>query len=74
MLLPFCPGSSPPSAPHSPDKYVSCCCLVPKSCLTLLQPIDCSLLGSSVHGISQAVILEWVANDSCEYVDLRVGP
>ena len=26
-----------------------------------LQPIDCSLPGSSVHGISQARILEWVA-------------
>ena len=24
-------------------------------------PMDCSLLGSSVHGISQARILEWVA-------------
>ena len=26
-----------------------------------LQPMDCSWLGSSVHGISQASILEWVA-------------
>jgi len=26
-----------------------------------LQPMDCSLLGSSVHGILQARILEWVA-------------
>ena len=26
-----------------------------------LQPMDCSLPGSSVHGISQARILEWVA-------------
>ena len=32
-----------------------------RSCLTLCNPIDCSLLGSSVHGISQAKILEWVA-------------
>ena len=36
-------------------------CLVAKSCLTLCDPIDCSLLGSSVHGISQARILEWVS-------------
>ena len=30
-------------------------------CLTLCDPLDCSLLGSSVHGILQAKILEWVA-------------
>ena len=30
-------------------------------CLTLCDPMDCSLLGSSVHGILQAWILEWVA-------------
>ena len=40
----------------------SCCCrLVAKSCLTLCNPMDCSLPGSSVHGILQARILEWVA-------------
>ena len=32
-----------------------------KSCLTLCNPIDCSLPGSSVYGILQARILEWVA-------------
>ena len=32
-----------------------------QSCLTLCNPADCNLLGSSVHGISQARILEWVA-------------
>ena len=31
------------------------------SCLTLCGPMDCSLLGPSVHGIFQARILEWVA-------------
>ena len=31
-------------------------------CPTLCDPMDCSLLGSSVHGISQARILEWVAS------------
>ena len=36
-------------------------CLVAKSCLTLCDPMDCSLLGSSVHGILQTRILEWVA-------------
>ena len=32
-----------------------------QSCLTLCNPMDCSLPGSSIHGIFQARILEWVA-------------
>ena len=32
-----------------------------QSCLTLSDPMDCSLLGSFVHGILQARVLEWVA-------------
>ena len=35
--------------------------LVAQLCLTLCDPVDCSLSGSSVHGILQARILEWVA-------------
>ena len=35
--------------------------LVTQSCLTLCDPMDCSLPGSSVYGILQARILEWVA-------------
>ena len=35
--------------------------LVAKSCLTLWGLMDCSPSGSSVHGILQARILEWVA-------------
>ena len=34
---------------------------VAQSCLTLCDPVDCSLPGSSIHGILQARILEWVA-------------
>ena len=34
--------------------------LVTQSCPTLCDPMDCSLSGSSVHGILQARILEWV--------------
>ena len=34
---------------------------VAQSCLTLCDPMDCSLPGPSVHGILQARILEWVA-------------
>ena len=36
-------------------------CVCTQSCLTLFSPMDCSSLGSSVHGIFQARILEWVA-------------
>ena len=36
-------------------------CVHAWSCLTLCDPMDCSLLGSSVHRIFQARILEWVA-------------
>ena len=35
--------------------------LVTQSCLTLCDPMDCSLPGYSVHRILQARILEWVA-------------
>ena len=35
--------------------------LVTRSCLTLCNPMDCSPPGSTVHGILQARILEWVA-------------
>ena len=34
---------------------------VAQSCATLCDPVDCNLPGSSVHGILQARILEWVA-------------
>ena len=35
--------------------------LVVQLCLTLCDPMDCGPPGSSVHGILQARILEWVA-------------
>ena len=34
---------------------------VAQSCPTLCDPMDCSLSGSSVYGIFQARVLEWVA-------------
>ena len=37
-----------------------CACSVLQPCLTLCDPIDCSLPGSSVHGIIPARILEWL--------------
>ena len=43
------------------ETYLPTCVLVTQPCLTLCDPMDCSPLGSSVHGILQAGILEWVA-------------
>ena len=42
--------------------FTFCCnCLVAQSCSTLCNPMDYKPPGSSVHGILQARILEWVA-------------
>ena len=41
-----------------------CVCARAKSlhlCLTLCNPMDCSLPGSSIYGIFQARVLEWIA-------------
>ena len=38
-----------------------CVCICAQSCLTLFDPMDCRPPGSSVHGISQARLLEWIA-------------
>ena len=38
---------------------------VAQSCLTLCNPVDCSLLDSSVHRILQARMLEWLAIPFC---------
>ena len=40
---------------------VCVCVWVTQLCPTLCDPMDCNLPGSSVHGILQARILEWVA-------------
>ena len=42
---------------------------VAQACLTLSDPMDCSLPGSSVHGICQARVLEWgaIAFSVCIY-------
>ena len=50
-------------------------CLVAQLCLTLHDPMDCSLPGSSVHGILQDRILEWVATPfSRESSQSRIEP
>ena len=49
--------------------------LVAQLCLTLCDPMDCSLPGSAVHGISQARILEWLPFPSPgDLPDPRITP
>ena len=59
VLFLFPAHSLLPTSPLLPS--LCWCCLVTKLCLTPCDPMDCSPLGSSVPGISQARILEWVA-------------
>ena len=62
-VIGFLPGGLPFSSPYNPAFPFPAC--VPKSlqsCLTLCDPMDCSPPGSSVHGIFQEGILEWVAS------------
>ena len=49
----------PPNEMYT-DTHVCACMLSLQSCLTLCDPMDCSPQGSSVHGILQTRILEWV--------------
>ena len=52
---------------NSKCECLCCCCLlvlVTHSCLTLCDPMDCSLPGSPVHGILQVRIMKWVAMPS----------
>ena len=47
---------------------------VAQSCLTLSDPMDCSLPGSSVHGIFQARVLEWgaIAFSNLSYRNIHI--
>ena len=54
-----------PSPMHESEKWKWSCSFVPDSkslqlCLMLCDLMDCSLHGSSVHGILQARMLEWI--------------
>ena len=50
-------------------------CSVAKSCPSFFKPMDCSPPGSSVHGISQARILERVAFPSSgDLTDPQIEP
>ena len=53
-----------------------CVCMHTKSpqlCPTFGDPMDCSLPGSSVHGLLQTRILEWVANSLLQGIFLTQG-
>ena len=55
-------GSYSPEYARFPlETVLKCESEVLQSCLTLCDPMDCSLPGSSVHGIYQARVLEWIA-------------
>ena len=61
-----CGGDSSPGNVRGAIRYplyclLSCSCSVAQSSLTLCNPVDYSPPDSSVHGILQARILEWVA-------------
>ena len=78
LQIPLLPGSLPSSPTWNytylfsylflPGLAAHMCILkkvsVPQLCPTLCNPMDCSLPGSSVHGILQAGILEWIAMPS----------
>ena len=61
MLVPCLGSPHPRPADHLCWAVL---CLVTRSCPALCDPMDCSPLGSSVHGILQARILEWVGMPS----------
>ena len=64
-----------PSPMHASESEVA------QSCPTLSDPMDCSLLGPSIHGIFQARVLEWGAiafsrlpahpEERCDYIHIK---
>ena len=57
-------GGGTASNGQRPVLVCACVCSVAQLCVTLCGLMDCSPRGSSVHGILQARILEWVAISS----------
>ena len=60
----WCSGVHKLLNPNENTCVCVCVCVRAQSCPALWDPMDCSLPGSSIHGISQARILEWVAISS----------
>ena len=67
-LLHWQAASLPLAPPRKPNvcvyAYICMCAKLLQLCLTLCNPMDCSPPGSSVYGILQARVLEWVAMSS----------
>ena len=61
QTLSVLPGRSTPLPSRAKNAAAAAAAKSLQSCPTLSDPMDCSLPGSSVHGISQARVLEWVA-------------
>ena len=61
FLMPVFPLLTPVLSPHQHFSNLKVKVSVVQSCLTLCDPMDCTLPGSWVHEILQARILEWVA-------------
>ena len=59
-----------PWSEESGGLHIHACVLSHFSRVRLCDPIDCSLPGSSVHGIFQARVLEWVAISFSKGFDL----
>ena len=57
---------------HTHTHTHTCCAKSLQLCPTLCNPVDCSLPGSSVHGILHARILEWVAMPSSRYIYIYI--
>ena len=57
----------------SRQEYWSGVPLLAQMCLTLCDPMDCSLPGSSVHGILQARILEWVVSPDLPDPEIKLA-
>ena len=64
---------------HSPEPQMSIwkpdskCVFVAQSCPTLCDPVDRNPPGSSIHGVLQARILEWVAISFCRFQRVPVN-
>ena len=61
QTLSVLPGRSTPLPSRAKNAAAAAAAKSLQSFPTLSDPMDCSLPGSSVHGISQARVLEWVA-------------
>ena len=62
-----------PQIGKCPKCYWGSGCMDAHSCPTLCSPIECNLPGSSIHGIFQARMQEWVAISHFQWIFLTQG-